>query len=262
MIKYICAIFILVSINSYALPEPKDKSVYDTFIRAAKKVVLNDEYMTIKNNKKSLLMGDSFFPALSPESIYGDYKKNEIVANRKYKNKSIRIKGVAESISEDFTGKGVIKTTSPDIFVGSAILNVDKNDEYILSLSSGSDIDMICKGGSFVMGSPVLNDCISTKSYMLNMLESKTAIKEIDDIVDGVGYLVYFAYSDVISKNCRSEPACESFISTALSNGFSEKTLGITEDDHKKRMLKLMAFVQENKKELGNRYPFLGNLNK
>lgn len=257
MIKgfFTTAVIALISFNCFALPEPQDKDVYNTFSASLKNRLVESEMNALHNGKNSFVLSEYFLNPLSDSYIYSEYKNNEILANKKYKNKEIRIVAVAESISEDFTGQGIIRTLSPEVFSGSAILNIDKNDKYILSLSSGDRIDMVCKGGGFVMGSPVLNDCVSTRDFVIKHMGKGEIRDSLENLIDGVSYVLYTQYFDIIGNNCKSRVECESFISNIFQNKITAKSLGLDDEEKEKRLMSLFVFINKHEKELNDKYP-------
>ncbi|MBC8951143.1 hypothetical protein [Xenorhabdus sp. TS4] len=252
MLRKFAAVLFLVSAvaNSAGLPDPQDKVAFNNFNKVLTDFFIKDELESVKDGKKVLALEDTYGP-YSAEEMYRDYKRNELVASNKYKGKKNRILGTVESVTENFMGNAVVKTVNPNYFLGGAMLNVDKNDPYVLNLVPGSSLDMVCRGRGFVMDSPVLDKCVSTESYIHSQFSSNAKTKKE---IEGVTYLFYVPNEDILGKECNTLTSCKE-----LASIFERMNKDDITEDEKKKVIKMLmkhgvtkASIDERKEKMKN----------
>lgn len=122
--------------------------------------LINEDYEVFKNDGKTALFYNI------PEKyrdidIVRDYENNEIYANKKYLGKNIRVTGRALEIKSGFDGLGIIELANRSR--GSGVqLKVSADSEYVLALSRGDLVDMLCVGDKYLMNTPTLKNCTPT----------------------------------------------------------------------------------------------------
>ena len=84
----------------------------------------------------------------TPEHIEGDYRNNKIAADEKYNGMLIVFSGRINSISKDFFGNLYVNVDTGHIFRD---IHADMDDDVatLSKLSTGGNIDLVCKGASF-----------------------------------------------------------------------------------------------------------------
>ncbi|REF28679.1 putative nucleic acid binding protein [Xenorhabdus cabanillasii] len=192
--------------DEYGLPIPNNKVAFNNFSKVVADILSDIN----RRSKRSKAENYSFSDVEGPYSalqLYSEYKQNELVANKKYKGKKIRVTGTTESVTEDFIGNAIVKTESPSFVLGGAMFNVDKNDPYILDLVPGSKVDMVCVGGGFIMDSPVLRKCVSTESYSDKQSDGNHNTM-ITGVADAIAYIAYMFSEDILEKMCVSATNC------------------------------------------------------
>ena len=87
------------------------------------------------------------------------YKENEISANQKYKDKSIRISATIAAIQADIGDKPLLSLKANDSFSQPQAFLADSAIEKAASLKKGQKVVLLCTGNSEVAGIPMLKDC-------------------------------------------------------------------------------------------------------
>lgn len=235
--------------DNYGLPIPKNKTAFNNFNKVMTAIMNSDDVASL-TKKKNLTDDDiKLMGVLGPVSsiaLYYEYKKNEIVANNKYKGKKVRVYGMVDSISEDFTGGGVVKTASPDMFLGGALLNVNKKDPYVLSLTPGAEVDMVCTGGGFIMDSPVLRECVASKNYSDGKSKSERDAKSLKKAMP---YILYMSSEKMIEKQCSTMTECSKYEDLAAAF-FAAGRNG--NEDNKRRLMSALNAVGLTQDEFAN----------
>lgn len=221
--------------DSYGLPIPRSNASFNNFSTVASEITNSNEMSALIPSKTNDMRSVSIAGVIGPvnsTALYYEYKKNEIVANNKYKGKKIRVTGIVESVSEDFTGGGIVKTTSPEMFLGGTMFNVNKQDPYVLNLTPGATVDMVCIGGGFIMDSPVLRSCVESEKYSA---DGSDARDEIAKAKNAIIYALYMSSEDIFEKQCKTIDGCLKYKDVALSLFATARTK--SEDDKNKLLV-------------------------
>ncbi|HAT1515640.1 TPA: DUF4431 domain-containing protein [Morganella morganii] len=255
--------------DSYGLPIPRSNASFNNFSSVALEILDSPEGAALISSNANDMRSANIAGVAGPvnsTALYYEYKKNEIVANNKYKGKKIRVIGVVESVSEDFTGGGIVKTTSPEMFLGGTMFNVNKKDPYVLNLTPGSTVDMVCIGGGFIMDSPVLRNCVESGKYSATMPSTPDQNSQAKN---AIVYAIYMSSEDVFEKQCKSVGEClkykdvaQSLISLMRTKSemdknkmtTSLKNAGLTEDGLTQILKNFSLFVKENEKKLNDKF--------
>jgi len=93
--------------------------------------------------------------AISADALFRDYKKNEVAADLKYKDKQLEVTGVVHEIaSGTFSGAWV------DLAGGSVRCGFeDERKEPVARLEKGQAIVVRCTGDRMTLGTVFLKDC-------------------------------------------------------------------------------------------------------
>ena len=90
------------------------------------------------------------------------YKNNEIAANQQFKDKSLLVTAIVESIEADLMDEPYLVLKAGDQFeFNKPQAHLAKEDEAkAATLSKGQQITLRCIGNSEVGGTPMLKDCV------------------------------------------------------------------------------------------------------
>ena len=92
--------------------------------------------------------------------LFADYHANEVAADQRYKGQHLLVSGVVQSIDKDFLDHIVLRLSTANEFE-SVMAQLSKQDENkAAALVIGSPVLVNCTGGTMVVGSPNLDDCV------------------------------------------------------------------------------------------------------
>lgn len=132
----------------------------------------------IIKSKENSFVGNT----LSVDEIYDDYTNNELAANKKYKDKNLRIKATINQIKEDVFGNAFIIVKLKNSIIGNAHFKVDEKDPRILGLSKNNNIDLICQFDEFSLDSLSFNQCLFTDQFVDGFLDPvRENLLKVDD---------------------------------------------------------------------------------
>ncbi|MCG3471091.1 hypothetical protein L7750_12005 [Xenorhabdus bovienii] len=210
-----------------ALPQPKHPEI----LKNVKEVVIQDAIDAFLNNGNgtAFAFGDAVIGPLTDMDIIREYRRNELAANNKFQGKPIRVLSKAINISADMFGNGVITT-------GSRLsLRVDKNDPEVLNLVAGEKIDMVCTGYKYVLDSPILKDCKTSKEY------ANETVKKMGEEINLISYILYFSAEKELAKHCKTDKQeCLDNIPRIMN---SDKTRGA-----------MKVFLEKHKKDFAEKF--------
>lgn len=138
------------------------KPISQESLNAFTKTMLTDDLAGYIKGHDTLI-GESI-PDVTASKLISDYQANELSADKKYKDKPVRIKTVASAIKSDIGGRGFIVANGANAY-SHVYLYVDENDERILSLNKGSQVDLICYGNGMTLNTPILSPCVFTGDF-------------------------------------------------------------------------------------------------
>jgi hypothetical protein len=121
----------------------------------------------ILTTKQSSLLGNTY----SVDEIYTDYANNELAANKKYKDKDLRIKTTINQVKEDVFGNAFIIAKIKSSVIGGAHFKVNEKDPRILELSKNSNVDLICRFDEYSLDSLSFNQCLFTDQFANKLLD-------------------------------------------------------------------------------------------
>lgn len=226
---------------------PSDPATYNK-LRSFFIQVDKDNFISQQNDS---VVGANMNGPVSPNELYKSYERNELAANKKYKNKSVRVVGTANEIGEDALGKPYVEAISgkPDAFSGlrSAKLYFENSNEKLLNLSKGEKIDVICVGKGYIIHSPLLDKCFFTSELNVdNVLNEqilpadKLTVQNFSKLPSQesvIMNLLLIAASSPSSKaiyNCNKGPkSCSKFITSDEFAKFSKKYISDNADEIK-----------------------------
>lgn len=151
---------------------------------------------------------------LSVDEIYSDYTNNELAANKKYKDKNLRIKTTINQIKEDAFGNAFIISKIKNSMIGSAHFKVNEKDPKILELSKNDTVDLMCKFDEFSLDSLSFNQCIFTEQFLdkilnpikENLLKAHSQDYKPQSQMEGMLSLIATDFpDDVLNKVCEND---------------------------------------------------------
>ncbi|MDE9483690.1 hypothetical protein [Xenorhabdus bovienii] len=209
-----------------ALPQPEHPEI----LKNVKEVVIQDaiDAFLNKGNGGAFAFRGAVIGPLTDMDIIREYKRNELAANNKFQGKPIRVLSKAINISADMFGNGVITTGSP--FGGDHLsLRVDKNDPEVLNLVAGERIDMVCTGYKYVLDSPILKDCKTSKEY------ANETVKKMGEEINLISYILYFSAEKELAKHCKNDKQeCLNSIPQIMSSDSTQEAMKVFLEKHKK----------------------------
>ena len=94
--------------------------------------------------------------------LLNDYKNNEVAANKKYKDKTLEVTAIVESIQSGLMDEPYLVLKAGDQYdFNKPQAHIAKSDvDKAASLNKGQQVVLVCIGNSEVAGTPMLKDCV------------------------------------------------------------------------------------------------------
>jgi hypothetical protein len=96
---------------------------------------------------------------VTARQLFRDYRRNEVSADAKYKDKILAVTGTVGSINKGFTQQAYLVLSTGDFMSVNANLE-DSETAKAARLSIGESVTVVCTGAGMVIGSPILHDCV------------------------------------------------------------------------------------------------------
>jgi hypothetical protein len=98
---------------------------------------------------------------ITAEELWATYDKNELAGDQAYKDKTLVITGVVDSIESGLGDTPYLTLRAGDEYnFSKPQAHFDKTEtDSLVTLSKGDNITLKCKGNGEIMGSPMLSDC-------------------------------------------------------------------------------------------------------
>jgi hypothetical protein len=97
------------------------------------------------------------------EQLFLDYHRNEVAADQKYRGRRLLVTGVVTSVNKDFTDKVYLMLGTSTMFMGVHAILEPSEVARAGELSKGKEVTVLCSGGTMIVGSPMLDDCVFHK---------------------------------------------------------------------------------------------------
>lgn len=97
------------------------------------------------------------------EEMIKTYEANEAKGDAIYKDKTIKIVGIVDSISSDFSDKAVVMLSSGKDKYSFNNIHASGDEQFhnqAINLNKGNKITLICTGNGEAIGSPFLKNCV------------------------------------------------------------------------------------------------------
>lgn len=91
--------------------------------------------------------------------LFDDYHKNEVAADEKYKDKTLRVVGIIASIDKDALNNIVLRLATANQFQTVMATMKDSEKSKVMTLSKGQPASVECRGAGMIIGAPSLRDC-------------------------------------------------------------------------------------------------------
>jgi hypothetical protein len=111
----------------------------------ARLTALNDEAATLK---------------VSAATLWQAYHSNEVAADEVYKGKKLLITGTVAEVKKDAFDNIVVWLETPNMFMRVMAKVKDSEKPRAAQLGKGGAVTALCEGGTMIMGSPTLHDCV------------------------------------------------------------------------------------------------------
>jgi hypothetical protein len=105
------------------------------------------------------------FLKTTPPQIAADYDRNELSADDKYTDILTIFSGQISAIRKDSFGYPFITVETGSMF-HEIQASMDNDTAALAKLSKGEKIDLVCKGASYVLMSPILHHCMLKDSFI------------------------------------------------------------------------------------------------
>jgi hypothetical protein len=99
---------------------------------------------------------------VSAKQLYADYHANEVAADEKYKGKNLLVSGTIVSIDKDAFDNMQLRLSVGDQFGLEYVMATldDSQKGKAMALAKGKSVTVVGRGGTMIMGSPTLDDCV------------------------------------------------------------------------------------------------------
>jgi hypothetical protein len=154
--------------SAFAQDEEVFKPVNQDSLNAFTKGILSDDFSGYIKGHDAVL--SEIIPIVTASKLISEYKNNELAADKKYKDKPVRIKTVASAIKSDIGGRGFIVASGANAY-SNVYIYINEKDDRILSLGKGSKIDFICYGNGMTLNTPMLKPCEFTGDFIQSIEE-------------------------------------------------------------------------------------------
>lgn len=98
---------------------------------------------------------------VTAEELWAAYDKNELAGDQAYKDKTIVVTGVLDSIESGLGDTPYLTLRAGDEYnFNTPQAHFDKSEtDSLVTLSKGESVTLRCKGDGEIMGSPMLSGC-------------------------------------------------------------------------------------------------------
>lgn len=98
---------------------------------------------------------------VTAEELWAAYDKNELAGDQAYKDKTIVVTGVLDSIESGLGDTPYLTLRAGDEYnFNTPQAHFDKSEtDSLVTLSKGESVTLRCKGDGEIMGSPMLSNC-------------------------------------------------------------------------------------------------------
>ena len=91
--------------------------------------------------------------------LWAAYARDTADANRKFRDKSVVVTGVVQSIERDFEGSMVARLSTGDAFETVNAKLATRDDPTVVGVIKGRSVSLLCVGRGALMGAPQLGGC-------------------------------------------------------------------------------------------------------
>lgn len=125
--------------------------------------VLRNEFLVFAKGGDALLSESKEweqFVRVSSDSLQINYDANEVLGDRKYRNKTLAVSGVVASIDRGIGDNYFVALRGGhNMFVNPHAQMADGFTDYLAGLKKGQKINLVCTGDGMLLGSATLNNC-------------------------------------------------------------------------------------------------------
>lgn len=135
------------------------------------KTMINDDIKTSFTNGDSLF--DYGYLPVSAKEMFKTYSANEARGDKLYKDKKIIISGTIESISSSIGDIPVVNLKTGDMFRTVSVNFARKYRDVAADLDKNQNVSFACVGGTVVIGSPSVKDCVPLSVAISSVSQDK-----------------------------------------------------------------------------------------
>lgn len=99
---------------------------------------------------------------VSALKYYADYQQNEVSADQKYKGNTLLLQGMVFGINKDYSDQVYLSILGSNNYYGIDRIHANLLPTELQTASKlvkGDIVQLICTGGTMIMGFPILDDC-------------------------------------------------------------------------------------------------------
>jgi putative nucleic acid binding protein/TonB-like protein len=104
---------------------------------------------------------------VTPYRLYADYHRNEVSADSMYKGRTLKLNGIVESINKDALNEMYLVLEDGNEFSGVDAKLQSSEAAKAGQLSRGEEVTLVCKGGTMIVGTPMLDDCFFSRPVVV-----------------------------------------------------------------------------------------------
>lgn len=97
---------------------------------------------------------------MTAAELHREYEENEVAADEKYKGKRLLVSGSVESIDKDFLDHIIVRLKTGQMFQSVMATMDDREKGAAAALKKRQAIAVLCRGGTRIVGSATLDDCV------------------------------------------------------------------------------------------------------
>lgn len=98
--------------------------------------------------------------AVDAMQLWRDYEANEVAADNAYKGRALAVTGVVASIDKNAFGSIIVRLATSNQFESVMATMEQSEANAAATLSKGVRVTVLCKGGTRIISSPSLDDCV------------------------------------------------------------------------------------------------------
>ena len=166
-----------------------------------------DSAVLLSREELFKILGLSF--EIDAKTLSREYNENEVAADAKYKNKSVLVRGVVESIAKDAFDNPYLSIKGSQMFHTVHANFPDSALDDLAKIKKGQNVSLICNVEGMIIGSVMMDKCSSIKSYANGNQVRKVANRYAKDLLTGKSENCEFlTYANIYAKRVQQGSPC------------------------------------------------------